>query len=155
MFNAKSLYELALREDIPWRQWNHWVREKIVTYLRDNHRIAAPQPGPGQYYNQQPGPGGYYNQHPNAQPMYPYQQPMQQQQGYYQQNAPNPMNPRHSGFVNAPPQMNPNVQMPPQQAPDWNVPPQAQGAPPPNGPNPNGPNPHGKGQDNEENCSLM
>merc|ERR1712087_888360 len=25
-FNAKSLYELALREDIPWRQWNHWVR---------------------------------------------------------------------------------------------------------------------------------
>merc|ERR1712130_455210 len=114
-FNAKSLYELALREDIPWRQWNHWVREKIVTYLRDNHRIAAPQPGPGQYYNQQPGPGGYYNQHPNAQPMYPYQQPMQQQQGYYQQNAPN-----------------------------WNVPPQAQGPPLPNGPNPNGPNPNGQ-----------
>merc|ERR1712130_269057 len=42
-FNAKSLYELALREDIPWRQWNHWVREKIVTYLRENNRIAAPQ----------------------------------------------------------------------------------------------------------------
>merc|ERR1719229_68602 len=30
MFNAKALYELALREDIPWRQWNHWVREKIA-----------------------------------------------------------------------------------------------------------------------------
>merc|ERR1712003_238417 len=42
-FNAKSLYELALREDIPWRQWNHWVREKIVTFLRENNRIAAPQ----------------------------------------------------------------------------------------------------------------
>merc|ERR1719420_1556995 len=40
-FNAKSLYELALREDIPWRQWNHWVREKIVTYLRENNRIAS------------------------------------------------------------------------------------------------------------------
>merc|ERR1719334_2977275 len=145
MFNAKSLYELALREDIPWRQWNHWVREKIVTYLRDNHRIAAPQPGPGQYYNQQPGPGGYY-QHPNAQQMYPYQQPMQQQGGYYQQPNAAPMNPRHSGamnprhsgFANVPPQMNaPNVQMPQQKAPDWNVPPQTGGAPP-NGPNPNG-----------------
>merc|ERR1712066_329389 len=42
-FNAKSFYELALREDIPWRQWNHWVREKIVTFLRENNRIAAPQ----------------------------------------------------------------------------------------------------------------
>merc|ERR1719499_1203073 len=93
MFNAKSLYELALREDIPWRQWNHWVREKIVTYLRDNHRIAAPQPGPGQYYNQQPGPGGYYQQ-PQA-----------------------PMNPRHSGFVNSPPQMQAPPQMPQQKAP--------------------------------------
>merc|ERR1712217_257693 len=98
---------LALREDIPWRQWNHWVREKIVTYLRDNHRIAAPQPGPGQYYNQQP-PQGYYNQ--NAQPMYPSYP--QQQPSYY----------------------NVNVQMQPQKAPDWNVPPQQAGAPPP-GPN--------------------
>merc|ERR1712087_541171 len=38
-FNAKSLYELALREDIPWRQWNHWVREKIVAYLRENKML--------------------------------------------------------------------------------------------------------------------
>merc|ERR1719454_2170267 len=55
-FNAKSLYELALREDIPWRQWNHWVREKIVTYLRENNRIAPTQQsqyGQQMYGNQQ------------------------------------------------------------------------------------------------------
>eukprot|EP01084_Bolivina_argentea_P184314 317904_1 len=42
-FNAKSLIELALREDIPWTQYNYWIREKIVTYLRENNRIANPQ----------------------------------------------------------------------------------------------------------------
>merc|ERR1712129_671463 len=38
-FNPKSLYELTLREDIPWRQWNQWIREKIVTYLRENGKM--------------------------------------------------------------------------------------------------------------------
>eukprot|EP01084_Bolivina_argentea_P155048 270238_1 len=32
-FNTKMLHEEALREDIPWRQWNYWIRQKIVTYL--------------------------------------------------------------------------------------------------------------------------
>lgn len=40
-FNAKSLYEMAQRENIPWRQWEHWIREKIVTYLRENFRIIT------------------------------------------------------------------------------------------------------------------
>ena len=39
-FNAKVLYEDALREDVPWREWNHWIREKVVTYLRENNRVA-------------------------------------------------------------------------------------------------------------------
>ena len=39
-FNAKIMYELALREDIPWRQWNRWTREKIVTWLKENNRIV-------------------------------------------------------------------------------------------------------------------
>merc|ERR1712087_145364 len=61
-FNAKSLYELALREDIPWRQWNHWVREKIVTYLRENNRIAnnfGPHGGVSMGTPQQPQPQQY------------------------------------------------------------------------------------------------
>merc|ERR1719150_2170436 len=33
-FNAKELYEEALQADIPWRQWNHWVRAKVVDYLK-------------------------------------------------------------------------------------------------------------------------
>merc|ERR1719464_89769 len=33
-FNAKELYEEALQQDIPWRQWNHWVRAKVMDYLK-------------------------------------------------------------------------------------------------------------------------
>merc|ERR1712130_676449 len=33
-FNAKELYEEALQADIPWRQWNHWVRAKVMDYLK-------------------------------------------------------------------------------------------------------------------------
>merc|ERR1719150_1389580 len=33
-FNAKELYEEALQADIPWRQWNHWVRSKVLDYLK-------------------------------------------------------------------------------------------------------------------------
>merc|ERR1719464_2240317 len=33
-FNAKELYEEALQADIPWRQWNHWVRAKVMEYLK-------------------------------------------------------------------------------------------------------------------------
>merc|ERR1712154_755471 len=94
-FNAKSLYELALREDIPWRQWNHWVREKIVTYLRDNNRLAATQQsqyGQQMYGNQQQMyQQQMYQQQQMQQGM--YGQPMHQQQMYGQ-----PMHaPQHSG----------------------------------------------------------
>merc|ERR1712087_481587 len=34
-FNAKLMYEEALQSDIPWRQWNHWVRGKILNYLKN------------------------------------------------------------------------------------------------------------------------
>merc|ERR1712154_522031 len=66
-FNPKSLYELTLREDIPWRQWNQWVREKIVTYLRENGKML----NANKYQQQQ-------------QPM--YGQP-QQQFGHHQQQS--------------------------------------------------------------------
>merc|ERR1712228_1056050 len=67
-FNPKSLYELTLREDIPWRQWNQWVREKIVTYLRENGKML----NANKYQQQQ------------QQPMYG-QQP--QQYGHVQQQG--------------------------------------------------------------------
>merc|ERR1711933_529361 len=38
-FNQKSLYEMALKEDIPWRQCEKWIREKILSYLQENGRI--------------------------------------------------------------------------------------------------------------------
>ena len=66
-FNAKSMYKLALREKIPWRQWNHWIRDKIVTYLRENNRID-PTRGHGQYgYQQQMQQHGVYGQYPYGQ----------------------------------------------------------------------------------------
>merc|ERR1712129_183191 len=86
-FNAKSLYELALREDIPWRQWNHWVREKIVTYLRENNRIAPPQVNQG--WNQQ-----QHTKHPSYGHLPSPQQPQPQMQPFYSAPQPqsNPMN---------------------------------------------------------------
>jgi len=33
-FDAKQMYAEALKQDIPWRQWNTWVRQKIMDYLK-------------------------------------------------------------------------------------------------------------------------
>merc|ERR1719295_1372973 len=147
-FNAKSLYELALREDIPWRQWNHWVREKIVTYLRENNRIAH-TPGYQNGYPQQP----MYNQgYPPQQPnpgMYGQGYPPQQQPA----QAPHHVQ-RNPSYAQLPPQQPypppqfqniQNVQMPPM-ATNW--PPQGQ---PMQGQPPQGQN----GQQQGEECSLM
>eukprot|EP01084_Bolivina_argentea_P304219 525330_1 len=43
-FNPKILYEQAVSEDIPWRQWNHWVRDKVVTYLKENGKVRKSEP---------------------------------------------------------------------------------------------------------------
>jgi len=43
-FNAKLLYEEALKEDVPWRQWNQWIRERVVVYLKENNRVTMQQP---------------------------------------------------------------------------------------------------------------
>merc|ERR1712087_981759 len=148
-FNAKSLYELALREDIPWRQWNHWVREKIVTYLRDNNRLAPTQNQYGQqqmYGNQQQmyQQQMYQQQQMQQQNMYG-QPPMHQQQMYGQPMQQQQM--RASGFNVVPP----NVTMPQQQT-DWpNQPPPQAGAPPSQGGGQVGPD----GKQTDENCSLM
>eukprot|EP01084_Bolivina_argentea_P239483 402525_1 len=162
-FNAKSLYELALREDIPWRQWNHWVREKIVTYLRENNRIAnpqqygAPQGGMGgnpygappqqqQPMYQQPQQPMYAQQHQRAQPSYGqlpgYGQPppqQQQQQPYVPQNMNMPQQPMNTNWNVQPQQMQGFGAAPPQGQP------MGAGAPPKGG--------AAAGENGE--CSLM
>jgi myosin heavy subunit len=47
-FNAKKMYAIALKKDIPWRHWNDWIREKITSYCVDNNRVVryGPYPGP-------------------------------------------------------------------------------------------------------------
>eukprot|EP01083_Nonionella_stella_P226033 803132_1 len=181
-FNAKSLYELALREDIPWRQWNHWVREKIVTFLRENNRIAPPQGvsawgAPPAHPMQQP----MYQPAPQAQPMYapPQQRPsyvnLPQQPSYGSLpgqpsygNLPgygsNPYAPPPQAQPGPPSYIPPN--MPQQPMPNWNVAPQSMpgfgmggGPPPTNAPPPQAtggataPSGQEKGENGE--CSLM
>jgi len=34
-FDAKVMYDEALQQDIPWRQWNTWVRQKIMDHLKN------------------------------------------------------------------------------------------------------------------------
>jgi len=45
-FNAKLMYEEALQQDIPWRQWNHWVRGKILNYLKSINDYQDPNADP-------------------------------------------------------------------------------------------------------------
>ena len=47
-FNDNSMWEEALREDIPWRQWRDWIRDQIVSYLTDNNglKVQDQEPNP-------------------------------------------------------------------------------------------------------------
>jgi len=142
-FNAKALYELALREDIPWRQWNHWVREKIVTFLRENNRIAPHQ---GQYqmgYGHQQmasqgAPNGMQFQMGGQMGGYGQPQPVQGQYGNINHAQRNSF--AQMGYGHPPPQqqqqspMSPQFQGSPMQIPalpaqpmntNWNAPPNA------------------------------
>jgi len=77
-FNAKVLYEEALKQDIPWRQWSQWVRERVVTYLKENNRVTIQQYNPNQFVVQQNYPQPVVQ--PVYQPVQPtYQQPQQNQ----------------------------------------------------------------------------
>jgi len=152
-FNPKSLYELTLREDIPWRQWNQWIREKIVTYLRENgkmlnqnrHMQQQPSMNGGGMYGAPPQYGGHQQQasfggHRPQQPSY-HAMPQQGMYGQPMQQQPQQPMPMYNAQKSAQ-----NMQMPPQQ---MNMPPQQQQVPPQGG----APQ-QGQGGDNGE-CSLM
>eukprot|EP00486_Rosalina_sp_Unknown_P005509 CAMPEP_0201568082 /NCGR_PEP_ID=MMETSP0190_2-20130828/8952_1 /ASSEMBLY_ACC=CAM_ASM_000263 /TAXON_ID=37353 /ORGANISM="Rosalina sp." /LENGTH=731 /DNA_ID=CAMNT_0047988815 /DNA_START=2270 /DNA_END=4465 /DNA_ORIENTATION=+ len=38
-FSPKQMYQVALKSDIPWRQWQQWIREKVTTYCRENNLV--------------------------------------------------------------------------------------------------------------------
>ena len=80
-FNAKIMYEQALKLDVPWRQWNHWLRKQIVDDLKQrkmhrysnfsnvyNYNYQAQQPWQPPMQPFQPQPLNMWQQ-PPAQPM--------------------------------------------------------------------------------------
>jgi len=104
-FNAKLLYEEALKEDVPWRQWNHWVREKVVAYLKQNNRVTVQQQPT--FYGDQFSVPIPYNQ-PVNQMVYQPMQPVPTKPVYQQQ----PLQPQRVSSVSFIPQptMQPTLQ---------------------------------------------
>eukprot|EP00483_Globobulimina_turgida_P003424 UN03430 len=49
-FEPRKMYPIALKADIAWRQWQHWIREQVTKYLRENNGyqvpVAKPLPAP-------------------------------------------------------------------------------------------------------------
>eukprot|EP00483_Globobulimina_turgida_P000481 UN00481 len=43
-FEPRKMYPIALKKDIPWRQWQDWIREQVTKYLRENNFYQVPQP---------------------------------------------------------------------------------------------------------------
>merc|ERR1719334_1800412 len=40
-FTPQILYPIVLKQDVPWRQWQAWIREKVTAYCRDNNLVNA------------------------------------------------------------------------------------------------------------------
>eukprot|EP01084_Bolivina_argentea_P178235 308106_1 len=89
-FGPQKMYQIALKKDIPWRQWQHWIREQVTTYLRENNLMHIAPKEPQYAYphisnnvQSQPQPQPMY--HPQYQPPYqPQLQPQYQPQPQYQ-----------------------------------------------------------------------
>jgi len=48
MFSPQKMYPIALKADIPWRQWQNWIREKVTTHLREEAQRRLQQQVHGQ-----------------------------------------------------------------------------------------------------------
>jgi len=44
-FNPKEMYEKALANDVPWRQWQNWIHEQIIQKMIDSGTIPPPNQG--------------------------------------------------------------------------------------------------------------
>merc|ERR1711879_702019 len=42
-FAPQKMWPTVLKADVPWRTWQHWLREQITAYCRDNGKFAQPQ----------------------------------------------------------------------------------------------------------------
>lgn len=51
-FNPKEMYELALKNDVPWRQWQNWIREQIIQRMVQEGLVQTPSGTAGQHQNQ-------------------------------------------------------------------------------------------------------
>eukprot|EP01084_Bolivina_argentea_P014433 26962_1 len=40
-FDAESMYETVLKQDVAWRKWQWFVREQITNYLRENNMVIS------------------------------------------------------------------------------------------------------------------
>merc|ERR1719499_2092312 len=46
-FNPKEMYEKALANDVPWRQWQNWIHEQIIQKMIEQGSIQPQTKGPG------------------------------------------------------------------------------------------------------------
>merc|ERR1719203_1969568 len=44
MFAPQKTMPTVLKEDVPWRQWQQWLRERVTTYCRQNGKLNIVQP---------------------------------------------------------------------------------------------------------------
>merc|ERR550525_202594 len=51
-FNPNDMYEIALKEDVSWRAWQHWLTDKILDRTREKGYL-----GKGNATGSQPGEG--------------------------------------------------------------------------------------------------
>ena len=49
LFNATTMYEAVLKQDIAWRKWQWFVRDQITNYLREHDMVKTPRPGHGHH----------------------------------------------------------------------------------------------------------
>jgi len=46
-FNPKEMYEKALANDVPWRQWQNWIHEQIIQKMIEQGSIPPKESRPG------------------------------------------------------------------------------------------------------------
>jgi len=46
-FNPKEMYEKALANDVPWRQWQNWIHEQIIQKMIEQGSIPPKESKPG------------------------------------------------------------------------------------------------------------
>jgi len=48
-FTFEEYYPIALKQDIPWRQWQAWMRELVTTHCREHNLVNTYNPSDNSY----------------------------------------------------------------------------------------------------------